>query len=86
MISAIKSEIDLTGIDLDVETAQTLTGITAKLAAALSTGAPILVTGIVNGTTPISAMYAVIIDTSIILPIGVSLTLDPEHDTLTVAS
>lgn len=86
MISAIKSEIDLTGVDLNVETAQTMPGITAKLAAALSTGAPILVTGVVNDTTPISAMYATIAGTSVILPIGVILTLDPEHDTLTVAS
>lgn len=86
MISALKSEIDLTGVDLSVETAQSLPGITAKLVAALSTGAPILVTGVVNGTTPISAMYATIADTSVILPIGVTLTLDPDNDTLTVDS
>ena len=86
MISAIKSEIDLTGVDLSVETAQSLPGITAKLTAALSTGAPILVTGIVNSTTPLSAMYATIDGTSVILPIGISLTLDPDNDTLTVDS
>lgn len=86
MTSAIYTEIDLTGIDLNESDPQSLPGITKKLSAAITTGAPILLTGVVSGTTPISPMFCVIASTSIMLPIGATLTLDPDNDTLEVAS
>ena len=42
--------IDCTGLDLAVATAQTLTGIYAKLQTALKLGKPIYLTGLVKGS------------------------------------
>lgn len=86
MTSAIYTEVDLTGFDMNESDPQTIPGITKTLSAAVSTGAPILLTGVVDNTTPISPMFAVVVGTTIMLPIGVALTLDPEDDTLVIAS
>lgn len=86
MISASFTELDLTGIDLNVGDPQTLTGITARLAAVVSAKTPIVVTGLVNDDTSFTPMYVVVAGDTIILPIGGYLTVDTTDDTITVGS
>lgn len=86
MTSAIFTELDLTGIDLNESDPQSSAGITSKLTAAVSTGAPVLVTGLVNDSVPFSPMFVVVASDTIILPIGGYLTVDTTDDTITVGS
>lgn len=53
--------IDCTGVDLgnlDMDTGITVTGIYEKANAAISTGKPIILTGVVNGTQKFTDMVA----------------------------
>ena len=86
MTSAVFTELDLTGIDLNESDPQDCAGITSKLTAAVSIGAPVLVSGLVNDEVSFSPMYVVVAGDTIILPIGGYLTVDTTDDTITVAS
>jgi hypothetical protein len=52
--------IDLSGIDLAAESAATVAGTHAKLSEAISTNKPIIVEGLVNGTTVISPVSVLV--------------------------
>lgn len=52
--------IDLSGIDLAAESAATIAGTHAKLSEAISTNKPIIVEGLVNGTTAISPVSVLV--------------------------
>lgn len=86
MTSAIFTELDLTGIDLNESDPQDFAGITSKLTAAVSTGAPVLITGLVNDGVSISPVFGAVAGDMILLPIGFYLSIDTTDDTITVAS
>lgn len=52
--------IDLSGIDLAAESAATVAGTHAELSEAISTNKPIIVEGLVNGTTVISPVSVLV--------------------------
>lgn len=74
--------LDLTGLDLNVETAQTIDGVGAKLAAAEALNTPIVVFGVVDDDTPISP--APVIAAGAVLTLGTS-TLTFDGDAVTVS-
>jgi len=77
--------LDLTGLDLNVETAQTIDGVGAKLANAEALNTPIVVHGIVNNGTPVSP--APIVATGAVVLLGTTtLTFDGDAVTVTAAS
>ena len=49
--------VDATGVDLASSSAQTVTGIYAKLQAAIKTKKAVLLCGLVNGTAPVSPTF-----------------------------
>lgn len=74
--------LDLTGLDLSVETAQTIDGVGDKLAAAEALNTPIVVFGVVDDDTPLSP--APVIAAGAVLTLGAStLTLDGDAITVT---
>ena len=72
---------DLTGLDLNVETAQTIDGVGDKLAAAEALNTPIVVFGVVDDDTPLSPAPVVAIGDTVLL--GAS-TLTFDGDAITV--
>ncbi len=74
--------LDLTGLDLNVETAQTIDGVGAKLTAAEALNTPIVVHGVVNNGTPVSP--APVIATGAVVLLGMA-TLTFDDDVVTVS-
>lgn len=74
--------LDLSGLDLNVETAQTIDGVGAKLTAAEALNTPIVVHGVVNNGTPVSP--APVIATGAIVLLGMA-TLTFDGDAVTVS-
>lgn len=74
--------LDLSGLDLNVETAQTIDGVGDKLAAAEALNTPIVVHGIVNNGTPVSP--APVIATGAVVLLGMA-TLTFDGDAVTVS-
>lgn len=73
--------LDLTGLDLDVETAQTIDGAGDRLATAEALNTPIVAFGIVSDDTPVSPAPVVAIGDTVLL--GAS-TLTFDGDAITV--
>ncbi len=74
--------LDLTGLDLNVETAQTIDGVGAKLAAAEALNTPIVVHGVVNNGTSVSPAPVVATGTTVLLGMA---TLTFDGDAVTVS-
>ncbi len=74
--------LDLTGLDLNVETSQTIDGIGAKLATAEALNMPIVVHGIVNDGTPVSPSPVVATGSTVLLGLA---TLTFDGDAITVS-
>ncbi len=74
--------LDLSGLDLHVETAQTIDGVGAKLAATEALNTPIVVHGVVNNGTPVSPAPVIATGTTVLLGMA---TLTFDGDTVTVS-
>lgn len=62
--------IDAAGLDLNVATAQTITGLFARLKEAISTGKPVYLCNVVDDDSKLSPIPAVVVDgTSIAITI-----------------
>lgn len=74
--------LDLSGLDLHAETAQTIDGVGAKLAAAEALNTPIIVRGVVNKGTPVSPAPVIATGTTVLLGMA---TLTFDGDAVTVS-
>lgn len=74
--------LDLSGLDLHVETAQTIDGVGAKLTAAEALNTPIIVYGVVNNGAPVSPAPVIATGTTVLLGMA---TLTFDGDAVTVS-
>ena len=80
--------LDATGIDLNANKKETVTGIHAKVAKAYATGKPVICYGIVNGTAKVAPVNVTLepSSTSYVITINATTATIDNADGITIAS